>query len=402
VKRRLRLLAVNAGIFLSLVATLEVTAYVLLHSGFRGSFARFHPAVASLRPTSRRFEIPSHPFPDLPVTAGPGTSSKELSLSGIDRSRYVPTGNIPYTVELEGRGGAMTPNPGFVGRSILKKSSGELIYDVEYSIDRFRRRSTQCPASPARNRHAIFLGCSYTFGEGTNDGETIPSRFCEDSSSYRSYNMGFHGTGPHDLLSGMLDPKEDYWAGIGETKGFALYSFMFDHLKRAVGSMRYVSTYGRNRAYFPETAEGPLRQRGTFETGRPLLTAAYKILGLSNLLDLFNVDLPTAYGEPEWRFFTRLVAGMKDRYLTRFPEGKFIVLLLPSTGNINPGRLTEKLAPYLEEAGIPYLDYTRYDLDRALGKSAHFPGDGHLTADANGFLARQVFTDLSGYFQNPR
>jgi hypothetical protein len=92
-----------------------------------------------------------------------------------------------------------------------------------------------------------------------------------------------------------------------------------------------------------------------------------------------------------------MIAAMKREYLERFPRGEFIVLLLPKIGNFGADGDSWVLIPYLEEAGISYLDYTGYNLDQLMGGSAHFLNDSHPTPDAVKYLAAQVFADVNAY-----
>ena len=53
----------------------------------------------------------------------------------------------------------------------------DILYDVTYNIDDFGNRVSLSPARQNNGRSVIFVGGSFTFGEGLEDSETLPSLF---------------------------------------------------------------------------------------------------------------------------------------------------------------------------------------------------------------------------------
>ena len=78
-----------------------------------------------------------------------------------------------------------------------RKWNGALMYDVVYSMDAYSRRTTPVADLDRASRGSIlYFGCSFTFGEGVNDGETMPADVSRLVPEYRPYNYGFRGYGP--------------------------------------------------------------------------------------------------------------------------------------------------------------------------------------------------------------
>jgi hypothetical protein len=78
--------------------------------------------------------------------------------------------------------------------------AGDVVYDVIYSIDGDGFRVTP-QAEGTRTSAAYFLGCSYTFGEGLFDDETLPYYFGSLNPEVRVKNFGMHGYGlSHSLV----------------------------------------------------------------------------------------------------------------------------------------------------------------------------------------------------------
>lgn len=79
-------------------------------------------------------------------------------------------------------------------------SSGEEIYDVTYSFADGRRVTPD--SDPTSQQYSLFLGGSFTFGEGINDTETLPYYYNQHYSQKRKIrNYGFHGYGTHQVYT---------------------------------------------------------------------------------------------------------------------------------------------------------------------------------------------------------
>jgi hypothetical protein len=83
--------------------------------------------------------------------------------------------------------------------------SGETIYSVTYTLgdDGFRVTPGQGDGPERIN----FFGCSFTFGEGLNDDETLPY-LVSRSGRYRVKNWGYGGGGPHEALAILQSDRD--------------------------------------------------------------------------------------------------------------------------------------------------------------------------------------------------
>jgi len=100
------------------------------------------------------------------------------------------------------------------GRYTSKKLSevGDTVYDVLYSIGEDRFRVTP-QTNYATQIHINFFGCSFMFGEGLNDNETLPYfiHFLDNRISVKNYGM--HGYGVHQALR-ILESTQDVRGNI--------------------------------------------------------------------------------------------------------------------------------------------------------------------------------------------
>lgn len=74
--------------------------------------------------------------------------------------------------------------------------NGETIYRVVYTVDELGRRVVPVPEARSRDRHLIFSGGSFTYGEGVDDRETLPYQVGIGTTRYKPYIYAFHGWGP--------------------------------------------------------------------------------------------------------------------------------------------------------------------------------------------------------------
>lgn len=111
---------------------------------------------------------------------------------------------------------------------------GDVIYkDVLYSFDDRGRRVTP-HLSENKQRHALFFGGSYMFGQGLTNGNTMPAHFsqlCGKKSRVINYGGGSYGTSAMHI---QLD-RDHFFDDINEEKGIAVYGFIPGHLTRSTG-----------------------------------------------------------------------------------------------------------------------------------------------------------------------
>lgn len=76
----------------------------------------------------------------------------------------------------------------------------------------------------------IFLGCSFTFGEGLHDSLTLPYQFGQ-LGKVRTTNFGCNGYGIHQVYQLFLDR----FSTDSNRNRIFVYTFLYDHLLRANG-----------------------------------------------------------------------------------------------------------------------------------------------------------------------
>jgi len=115
----------------------------------------------------------------------------------------------------------------------VKHEGGDTLYDAIYTIDRFGNRVTPPPVAPDRPA-VVFFGCSYTFGDGIADEQSLPWQFAEATGrQFDVVNAGHSGHGAHQMLRMLETDHLDERIRHGVAHAF--YSAMDHHPARAAG-----------------------------------------------------------------------------------------------------------------------------------------------------------------------
>jgi len=286
---------------------------------------------------------------------------------------------------------------------LVGQDSGRVIYDVLYSFDaQGNRVSTPSPAAE-QTPAALFLGCSFMFGEGLNDQDTLPSQFAQ-ISGLPAINAGMHGYGSHQAYR-LLDDETLYRQRTNQQPiRLVVYRVIGNHAIRASG--RY--PWDRFGPCYQIVGSGSLQYQGSFQTcGRRwgFHNAASNILQtLQNSREPFTRDLADTWEralntERDRRRQLALVAGMQKKASQR--GAAFVVVnetLSPAKTPDASGRYAcavdssaVEVGQELRRMGIRVLDTHQVLSLEKCGEGAWIiPGDGHPSAPANRQLARAL------------
>ncbi len=277
-----------------------------------------------------------------------------------------------------------TVGPGQTYTSI-KKLDDELVYNVSYTVDEYSRRVTPVDNPAGRDKFILFFGGSFVFGEGLNDNETLPYHTGRLAPGFQPYNYGLSGYGPQQMLaklqSGTL-PAE-----VPEPTGVAVYVFIDGHVERALGSMWVYNTWGADMPCYALTRSDELVRRGSFRTGRPLVSGLYQLLGKSEIARYYHLNIPPVLQDRHYAFAARIIAAARDAFINQYPAGQFYVLIYPDEGDY-----AEDIMPHLQAAGLTVLNYDEsFKLSPAEGLG--IAGDGHPTGLAHRRVAEYLVAD---------
>ena len=234
----------------------------------------------------------------------------------------------------------------------IDPGTGEKVYDVVYHVDDHLRRATPLVPEGPRERFALFFSDSFTFGEGVSDDQTTAYGVGVLAPRYRPLNYGFHGGGPSDMLSWLEEgsPRDE----VDEPRGILIYTFIDDHVRRTIGTLRLVASWGRGMPCYEVTDAGAVVFRGTFERARPVRDFVFRRLASSALLGWLGFDWPLRIGDAEIETTARVLARSKEVFDSRFPGSRFVVVLYPGADSYGPRLLSD-----LERLGVSTLDLSQ-------------------------------------------
>jgi hypothetical protein len=280
-----------------------------------------------------------------------------------------------------------SPNPVKVkGDTIVHRYfvNDTLVYDHRYAVDSLGRRHVplQRPDSTYRE-FAILAGCSFMFGYGVADEGTF-AHAIDSLQGLRPYNYAVSGQGPQHLLTMLRD--SDLVAQVNEPNGRLIYLYIDDHIPRLIGSRRLIKMWARHFPYF-SLKNNELVQDGTFTTGRPVLTAIYRILTHSAFIDLFDIEIPRWTFDSHLRLAAAVFAASQDEFKRQFPDGDFLIVIGPNS------LLAPRLIRFLDEYAVPYVDHSQL-LDKEQPEYKIHRTEGH----PNGRYYWQMAKELKLYF----
>lgn len=115
---------------------------------------------------------------------------------------------------------------------VKESHDGKVVYDVIYTIG-----ADDLRVIPGNNQAAAckvaFFGCSFAFGEGLNDDQTMQYYFVHaDDGRYEGFNFAFGGYGPHQMLREIETGR---MASIVKRPNLVIYEAIPDHVRRLAG-----------------------------------------------------------------------------------------------------------------------------------------------------------------------
>ncbi|MGC1679504.1 MAG: hypothetical protein WA740_18370, partial [Candidatus Binataceae bacterium] len=155
----------------------------------------------------------------------------EICMYYANRSQIIITTTIPIEWRRNETeiGSSPVPNTTIVFKESL---GGRLIGDVTYTIDANGLR--EIPAAVQGGPYkVVFFGCSFMFGHGVKDDETLPYYFVQEAKgTFEGFNFAGDGWGPHQMLREI--ETGFVWRVAGRPE-LAIYEAIPDHLRRVAG-----------------------------------------------------------------------------------------------------------------------------------------------------------------------
>ena len=148
-----------------------------------------------------------------------------------NRSQIIITKTIPveWRRDETGMGSQPVPNTTITFEESL---GGQLINNVTYRFEGsgLREIPTAVQGGPYK---VVFFGCSYMFGHGVKDDQTLPYYFVRESKrTFEGFNFAGDGWGPHQMLREI---ETGFIRRVAGRPELAIYEAIPDHLRRVAG-----------------------------------------------------------------------------------------------------------------------------------------------------------------------
>lgn len=263
----------------------------------------------------------------------------------------------------------------------LTKLDGSTIYDVKYTIGADGFRVTPASAAPGARR-INFFGCSFTYGEGINDDETLPY-FVAKQDGFEVKNFAFHGWGPHQALAILTSGRDT----AGAINFYLVIPWQAERsacaVKWAQGSPRYILEGGvlrRAGECLPPDAESNILGR---------------ILAGSAVVRRIDDRLNRRARRDRWMALYLALLGEMHAVSKRRSQ-EFVVGFIRADWTWDYGLHTdESLMAALRAKGIRVIDLSLTDAARRIDPKYYIHElDGHPTAAANEARARMIVQQL--------
>lgn len=269
------------------------------------------------------------------------------------------------------------------------------LYEATYHLDQFGYRVVPQDAGP-KSEHLATFGCSFTFGEGVEDDETLPAQLAcmrPDTAVY-SFAMPGYSTG-----QAALQIQTGATERIEEPAGAAVYLFMSDHVNRVLPTLRKIRVYTAVYPAFELNARGEPNYLGALGHVYSRRIALYDAASFLNFSKWARLEFPLYIPEKDYDLCVALLDVARREYQVRFPGNEFYVI-------VDPVCHIDFDFPALERAlnrrKLKWLD-PKGLFGQQPWKKYHYPTDGHPTPEAHAMLAEWFWAQFpDGLLAGPR
>ena len=263
------------------------------------------------------------------------------------------------------------------------------LYNVTYTIDIKGLRAGPQYKNKETTGCILFFGDSFTFGEGLNDNETLPYIVgMKTRGKYTIYNFGFHGYGPHQMLSAV---EHDVVDNIVECKpNYAIYQALVTHVDRAAG----LSFWDQHGPRYILDADGSVKYRGHFDDDKTENTIKMKVRNQMEKSFIYKkyIDRVEPVSRAHIDLFIAIIDKTRRLLEERYPGLEFHIILWDKPvihRELIIRRLKEKTVPvYLIEKVLPGYPKNRTSY------AVNPPYENHPNALANERIADYIITHI--------
>lgn len=322
------------------------------------------------------------------------TSIDKLKLKNPSPGSNLPvqTGFINYFSDIKEVDGLIFPESNSIFYGGLRENN-KVIYSYSATIDSEGRRITSnFKTNKKFQKHFVIMGCSFVFGSGLKDQDTLPWQIQKKMPQYKSYNLSFPGYGPNSILARALN--FNFFSKINPSEGIAVYIYINDHVNRSLGiaDRNSIINWRANLAYLEETSPFKFEFKGSMKSNMPLRYKISSWLTNSYTASLFLLNFPIIF-ESDVARFVRQIKAIKTEYLKNTNENnKFYFVFYPASPDNDPHQAL--IIKYLNKYEIDYLNYSGTTTLKVITNKPILLPDSHPNGHANDLFSELLKNDI--------
>jgi hypothetical protein len=370
-------------------------AAIILCLGFAELFFQLNAKYKWLRPrqvrsTPMHFDsIPAEPIPAAILAdinarfppAGYNKAAYEFIESVKHEKVHVPTPGYSYIPQVIAQ--KRSSHSAISVRDIFKVRD-QIIFDAVYSLDENHVRRSSAAPYDGKKKNVLLLGCSYPFGVGVNDDETLTGFLAKDLKNFNYYNLGVASGG----LSNALDDIyfKDRLGGLNKNGGVVIYHYWYDQFARYFASSETVREWDPAPHQQYRIEDGKLLPSADFDERSAIKAFFLRMLDKSELL-YFSGLTQQFYSLDNQKQFLQLLQYIRDFYKSEYNLDFYVLVMNPES---IPSRY---FLDQLQERDMKYILYKSMN-DYFPPHEIIIAGDGHFNPKGNYAFSRLVKAKL--------
>ncbi len=313
---------------------------------------------------------PKAETPVTPQVSSAPVEAQTPAISVTHAEKKTPTINVQNNTLQE-------PLQRIRSKRLLKND--EVLYDVVYTLNAHGNRIT--PAHAQATKAVVFIGCSFTFGDGLQDNQTFPWRVSEKlGAQYQVFNLGISAHGTHHALS-RLQEHMPHLAVYEQV--YVFYTAIDDHTRRFKFGPRYEI---QNNLAVRQGDYGPITYFWNNTSWEPWLKKSYLFNKIKE--PLMDYLAPLSDKDQRLALMQALIATMQNDVLQKSPSRHFTVLAWPPHTFKTLAHLPKNIHVLNVENWLPHFSQEEFTPD---SKYILRPGvDTHPTAYANELVSNAL------------
>ncbi len=270
-------------------------------------------------------------------------------------------------------------------------NSGKLKYSIHYETDSFGRRKTGYENKANAKYNLIFVGCSFTFGEGVPTNSTFPAIVGKLIPQARTYNLGVPGSSPALRLLALKNNKKLLKDIDPEIPTYIIFTFIDDHIRRVIGTSLQIQNLPNQYEEAPDfyLENNKLMMHPDYYQRFKYLRKLNKLYSYTNFAKVTRLEFPMV-SDYHYELLAKIISEMKNEIKTVLPETREIYLAAFPEQNY----YVQALRPYLMKEGVKTLDYAGINFPTLMGRHFHLEHDIHPSAKTYEMYGHLLVSDL--------